>query len=787
MRCPECTSRNSVAAKDCFTCGFKFKRKPIPLSVKIGLAVSVAGFAFWSVAAAVVPSFIDAGHSLTRIAKNVAAGPKTPDDALKMRKDLDSAIITYLKAVGKLPANEIATKLTNELSSSAYEVHAFDLPRGLKIVEVDTLLQACDYLVINDQSSTKVQALPGMEVVEGGHVLSESGAPCLVLIGHSAGQGAKHPQVKVLALLPGDVADETGKALPDISGEGTAAFAPNNKDIVLNLSLWSVGTAEKLFSSAPNVVAHTDDENVRFNLEWNNGHYKLVRDIGHSPLSTVYAVASVMRNTSNADAMKSYLGDAGVQFAQANALDKVHADPKFSIRQLASQSGATVRPSRRHRHSSVVPAGKVAYYIAGDTGVYEINLKSEGDKWTFDSGRKLSDDQAKIALHFVNPTEINATPATVPATGTGAATVATTAPSTTTSGASAATSNATAVSAIPTIPAATGSAATSATSTSSSTVAVVPKPPAKIIVKESPTIKPDSALTTDATTKTDKDASKLAMVSTSKNSDTSTSKEPDSTSTKSLKSGNRIADALIEKYKKSGKYNSKTKIKRNTDVDPLTGQPTSASSITTSPPASDRTSSVASTTASKSSTTSSKSKNTTVTASDKSKSSVAQKPKEPEAVKPAKSHETTPPAETAFESSGKSEMMQIDSSKIKVRRGPATDYKSIAELDKGAKVLVVGKKDGWYKVKVNGKEGYVYGGLVNYQKSDAYTTATVKHTQTIADSTKKHVASPQAGDHLVVLGGIHDGKYKVQLANGKIGYVDKDSLDVKVDAPPLVP
>lgn len=773
MRCPECTVRNSVAAKSCLTCGHKFKRKPIPLSIKIGLGVSVAGFAFCGVTAAVVmPSFTDAGHSLTRIAKHVAAGPKTADEFVKMRKDLDSAIITYLKSIGKEPANQISSLLTSELASSAYEVHAFDLPRGLKIVEVDTLLQACDYIIINDQSSTKVQALPGMEVVDGGRIVTESGAPTLVLIGHSGGQGPKRPLIKVLALLPGDIADETGKALPDISGEGTAAFAANNKDIGLTLSLWSVGTGEKLFSAAPNVVAHTDDEQVKFKLEWDNGHYKLVRDLGSSPLSTVYALASAMRNPSNADAVKSYLGDAGVQFAQANALDKTQGNPQFSVRQLAAEPVA--RPSRHHRKSSL-PAGKVAYYIAGNTEVYEVDLKNDGGKWTFDSGRKLNDEQAKIALHYVNPTEIRATQTTVPGAGTGAAAIAALPPTAGSAGPvvipTVAGNNSTA-SATTTAAGTTSTApGAAAASTTSNTVAAVPKPPAKIIVKQAPTAKPDA----DVSTKNE-----LAMATTSTKGVAADTNTPALAS----KTGNSIADALVEKYSKQAKHSSKSKSRLTTDVDSSSAQSVSTSPVTAStPPA--VTEQPARTTSR-----SSRSLRHAVVAEDNHQAAAvsAHKTKESE---PIKSKEPAPPAETASASSESSnfkpEMMQIDASKIKMRRGPATDYKSVAELDKGAKVMVVGKKDGWYKVKVNGKEGYVYGGLVNYQKSDAYTTATVKHSQTIADSRKKHVATPKEGDHLVVLGGIHDGKYKVQLANGKVGYVDKDSLDVKVDAPTLVP
>jgi uncharacterized protein YraI len=165
-----------------------------------------------------------------------------------------------------------------------------------------------------------------------------------------------------------------------------------------------------------------------------------------------------------------------------------------------------------------------------------------------------------------------------------------------------------------------------------------------------------------------------------------------------------------------------------------------------------------------------------------------------------KQSKSTTAAETAGESTSKKatgstettatqpgKTMQITSDNVKLRRGPATEYRQIAEISKGSKVEVIGKKNGWYQVKVNGKEGYVYGALVDAKSGDAYTTATVKSVAAVTDSDKKPVTAPKAGDKIVVLGGIHDGKYQVQLANGKVGYVDKNAIDVKVDAPQFVP
>jgi uncharacterized protein YgiM (DUF1202 family) len=129
----------------------------------------------------------------------------------------------------------------------------------------------------------------------------------------------------------------------------------------------------------------------------------------------------------------------------------------------------------------------------------------------------------------------------------------------------------------------------------------------------------------------------------------------------------------------------------------------------------------------------------------------------------------------------------VDADGVKVRSGPGTEYRNVTEVTRGSKLEVIGKQNGWYKVKVNNKEGFVYGGLVDSKKKDSYMTATVNQVESVKDSKHNHVAASKAGDKLVVLSGVEDGKYKVQLANGKIGFVNKDAIDVKVDAPSFVP
>ena len=385
MRCPECTLRNSVAAKECRSCGVKFRKEADPLGLKLGIGGAVIGLGVWGAAAALVPSFTDPGNSLSRTAKVVAAGPKSPDEATKMRGELDLAVRTYLKQIGKLPTKELANKLQDELHSSAYEVNAFDLPRGIKLVEVDTVLNACDYLVLNDQGHVKVVPLPGMEVFDSGKMISESGAPVLVLIGHTGGQTPRRPLIQALAVLPGDVADESAQAVPGLSCEGTASFAANNRDILVDMSLFSAGAGADLFKTSPNVVARTDDETVRCILKWKNGHFILDPALGRGPLSPVMALAWGMRNPTGPRLFGEYLGEQGQAFAASNPMPK--GKPlQFVVKRLPSSSS-----SRRSSRNTI------AYYISGSNGAFQVDLKNEGNKWVYRGARRLSPDQAIIS------------------------------------------------------------------------------------------------------------------------------------------------------------------------------------------------------------------------------------------------------------------------------------------------------------------------------------------------------------------------------------------------------
>lgn len=48
----------------------------------------------------------------------------------------------------------------------------------------------------------------------------------------------------------------------------------------------------------------------------------------------------------------------------------------------------------------------------------------------------------------------------------------------------------------------------------------------------------------------------------------------------------------------------------------------------------------------------------------------------------------------------------VTASKLNVRKGPSTKYSRVGSLYKNKSVTILGESNGWYKVKLNGKEGW---------------------------------------------------------------------------------
>lgn len=291
MRCHKCAERNSVAARKCEFCGERFKRKPLPLGLKLGVAGVATAAGLSLLASWVVPKLMDPEQTLARAAKRVAAGPKSADDAKQITKDFSDAVKAFLKQSGPSKPAELTASLQKALDSTAYEVHVSDLPRGLKLIEIDTLLQATDFIVMNTNSGVKVFDLPRFEVFDDARILNDSAGPVLALLGHSGGPPPHRPIVKTYALLPDYISDESEKLIPAFWGEGTAKFDKNSQDIKLELSLQSLAKADNVAFDT-----RTHDNTVHDGLHWKDAHYVLDSDIPTTSAGIAYQVSTSLRH-----------------------------------------------------------------------------------------------------------------------------------------------------------------------------------------------------------------------------------------------------------------------------------------------------------------------------------------------------------------------------------------------------------------------------------------------------------------------------------------------------------
>jgi uncharacterized protein YgiM (DUF1202 family) len=661
----------------------------------VGIGIVAIVLTFWGVASAVVPSLNDPSKSLTHVAKNVLAGPKSPEHATKLKAEFDNSLRQFLIANGKDPSPELVKKLQAILASSAFEVHSFELPRGLKVIEVDTILQASDFVIMNSQAGTKVFLLPDFEVFDSAQIINDQARASLVLIGHSAGQGAHRPQIKVFALLPDDIQDETSKALPPIVGEGTAGFAANHRDIVADLSLFSVGVAQRLFKPQQPNTGRGEEERVKQILTWRDGRYTSMQSNGKGALAALYMVARCMQSPADADKFSDSLSPKAIQFIKTSQI-KLDT-PNFVI-------GQTEASAKQRRTPTV---NRLLSGSGGNSFRVELQKSGEGVN-------------AHVLASSIRKTD--------------------------------------------------------------ETIAAAP------IVKSPDTVAPTQALT----------PVQVATMDPGFNHHQATIVEKKPTIKKEAKSDASIEDRIISSSKSSKVIQT-------------------------------------------------------------SKDDTTQKSPVKETKEPAKVVEQTPPAaETKkveiVETKAKAIKYPVDEvispsvektadSNINLRRGPSNGYRTLAHIKPGARLEIIGKKDGWYKVRSGGTEGYVMSSLIDNKSpstassvpatskpesmatskqqtatptknpapiktaSSTYfkastppikkettepmqkglTTGTLNRNRTIRDENHNPIGVATKGAQVVVLTGLKNGKYKVQLPSGKTGYLDKETVDVVNDAPQFVP
>lgn len=636
------------------------------MSLKIGAAVVVLLIIVWGAIAAIAPSFTDPKNSLARVAKRVAAGPKNDADGKDAKNEFDEAVRNFLKQNGAQPSAQLSKNLQEALNDGAFEVHVFELPRGLTVVEIDTILQASDYLLLKKDKNVKVSSVNGMEVFDGAKIVGEHAAPVLVMLGHTGGQAAHRPLIKVFSLMPDDVEDLTLKSVPDIKAEGTVGFAKNDHDVNIEYSLFSQGVNEHVFSANTKLASNLPDETIRGTLKFVNGHYEpQMNGLGGSPLSILYAAAKTLSGSPTPQYEK-VLG----KFAPMLTV-KEQTPQEFTIIPLASSAAATTpqRSSRRQR-AKATPASVTTYAMQGKTLAYNIDLLRNGPgDWTIIDVKKTD----------LNP-QLQQQQGTV-AEQSGSVPVATTATTTDTKVENGA----------------------------------APKVDDKIITV-TPKVTPEATQTPNNQAQI---GAKTPEIQPNKRTSVTPPPTPQVANDKTEKAKAQAQEALsMIQQSKTGKSDTKTP-----------------------------------------------------------------------AVEPEKT-EPEPPKTNSQDVVGEGATVsdKIEVAQIKLRSGPGVSYKQISTVPRGAKIKVIGKTSGWYKVRVNGKDGYVYGGFVDYKTPDAYETLTVQKAGKLTDEHAQPVGESKPGERLVVLGGSKDGKVRVQLSSGKTAYINKETVDQqKEDTPQFVP
>lgn len=664
MRCPECEQRNSVAASKCKFCGVKIRKKTAtkPKLVALGaLAVLVTGGA----ASFVLPKLTDQSGQLGNCAKRLAAGPKSAEDAKSIKNDFDKSLQAVLQRFGDENSGKLASRLQTILPSSAFEVHVVDLPRGLKLVEVDTLLQASDFLVMKGTTETKIFPLPEFEVFDDAKAVNDQAGPVLVLLGHTSGQMPHRPLVRTYALLPDYIVDETEKMVPPLKGEGTAKFAHNSADVFVEMSVGSMAKEEKVNFSSPLPAELA----IRQKLRWAEARFTPDYDLGVDANSYLFMVGRCLASPELLAFSSTSIGEAASRMIKERAGEGLG---EVSITAFSSKK---------------MPG----FALRGKNKEFLISIARTGSKW----------ELGKFAVSETGPNTIAASPAgsdnaVQSADNAGSAVAAT----------------------VAMVPPAAPSAVTAGivpvTAPESVSVAGAPAvAPAVITVKSSPGFAPST--------------------------------QPAPVSPMS---------ALQEQSKKLNSARDRDAGNSQAAAQPVSRETTREE------------------------------KQPRAKEGNRAKEELAKVDQEKSR---EKNHSAGGHQAVVTE--------YLSSPSIRLRSRPALHGSTVTDIPRGAKIAVLNKENGWYKIAYNGQTGYVYGGLVEFKKpssspapSPAYTTAVVTRSWTVRDEHRRALAHPQRGDRLVIVSGINkNNKYKVQLSDGRIGYLDKSAVDVKIETPELVP
>lgn len=381
MRCGECNQRNSVAAGSCAFCGQKFEKKTVPMSLKISIAAAGLGLIVGvsAIASSLLSSFGHSNVPLKAVAQHISAGPKSPEEAQSLKLQLEKTLKEQLLTCGKLPSGELLTKLQSQLPNAVFEVFVFDLPRGMKLVEVDCVLQSTDFLISQDsKKELRVDEVRGLGVYDEGRVItSGDGTTKLILLGHNNIEMKRLPTVKVFEQnAKGKFSDVTAQMVPPVSGQGNAKFIGNLPDIKVEGNLVASSQEEKLFTG----TLPAKDVSTTTILRMKDGKYVKEQDLGSREFSALYAVASALISPASLEAYKSYLSGDVKDFIAARDYHAISLPPTFSVGTVDSAKKARRRSEGGHSYLlTSINGSKFAVTLTPGRGGYVASSIRKAD------------------------------------------------------------------------------------------------------------------------------------------------------------------------------------------------------------------------------------------------------------------------------------------------------------------------------------------------------------------------------------------------------------------------
>ncbi|MBX9670698.1 MAG: SH3 domain-containing protein [Candidatus Obscuribacterales bacterium] len=133
------------------------------------------------------------------------------------------------------------------------------------------------------------------------------------------------------------------------------------------------------------------------------------------------------------------------------------------------------------------------------------------------------------------------------------------------------------------------------------------------------------------------------------------------------------------------------------------------------------------------------------------------------------------------QSGGSGTIVTETSSRVTMRSGPGRRNKTIFDVSRGEPVRILGEDNGWYKISVNGREGWIYGSYVNKGKLSKSTEVASKEKSEKSTSSKRSDKREQTTVASVTKS--KSSKNRTQISSSK----SHEGVAIHHDEPDFVP